>query len=219
MRTIDARPWWQRFTSDLPLKLGAIFTAMLLWYAATEDRRATVTRTLEIPLIVQGLSAQRAVSDLPSTVRATLRGPRVSLENLEPKDLEASIDVSSATEGFFSMDVRLRAPDGLSRIAVQPSRVSGSLELLVARSVPVRLASFETRPPGSQDLSPLRLQPRFVTASGRRADAERVTYALAVATQLPGRGATLEVRLTAVDERGEPVEGVTLEPARVRVSL
>ena len=99
------------------------------------------------------------------------RGPRVSLENLEARGLEASVDVSTASEGFFSMDVRLRAPEGLSKIAVQPSRVSGSLELLVARSVPVRLASFESRPPGSQDLNPLRLQPRFVTASGRPSQA------------------------------------------------
>jgi YbbR domain-containing protein len=204
---------------DLPLKLGAVLVAMVIWYAATEDRRATVTRTLEVPLVVQGLNAQRAVSDLPTTVKATLRGPRVSLETLEPKDLEASVDVSTASEGFFSMDVRLRAPDGLSRIAVQPSRVSGSLELLVARSVPVRLASFEARPPGSQDLNPLRLQPRFVTASGRRADVERVAYALAVATQLPTRDAGVDVRLTAVDGRGEPVEGVALEPARVRAAL
>ena len=211
--------WWQRFTSDLPLKIGAVLLSVLLWYAATEDRRATVTRTLELPLVVQGLSAQRAVSDLPQNVKATVRGPRATLETLEAGDLEATIDVSATAEGYFSEDVRLTAPEGLSKIALQPSRVSGSLELLVTRGVAVRVASLESRLPGSLDLTPARLEPRNVKASGRRVSVERVMFALGVATQLPAKGASLKVKLTAVDERGEPVEGVTLEPAFVKLSL
>ncbi len=211
--------WWQRLTSDLPLKIGAVLLAGLLWYAATEDRRATVTRTLELPLVVQGLSAQRAVSDLPQSVKATVRGPRATLETLEIKDLEATIDVTRTAEGYFSEDVRLTAPEGLSKIALQPNRVSGSLELLVTRGVAVRVASLESRLPGSLDLTPVRLEPRNVKASGRRVSVERVMFALGVATRLPAKGAALEVRLTAVDERGEPVEGVTLEPGLVKLSL
>ena len=221
MRTDDAlvTGWWQRFTSDLPLKIGAVLIAGLLWYAATEDRRATVTRTLELPLIVQGLSAQRAVSDLPQNVKATVRGPRATLENLEASNLEATIDVSATAEGYFSEDVRLTAPEGLSKIALQPSRVSGSLELLVTRGVAVRVASLESRLPGSLDLTPVRLEPRNVKASGRRVSVERVMFALGVATRLPAKGASLEVKLTAVDERGQAVEGVTLEPEFIKLSL
>ena len=211
--------WWGRFTSDLPLKIGAVLLSILLWYAATEDRRATVTRTLELPLVVQGLSAQRAVSDLPPNVKATVRGPRATLETLEVKDLEATIDVTRTAEGYFSEDVRLTAPEGLSKIALQPSRVSGSLELLVTRGVAVRVASLESRLPGSLDLTPVRLEPRNVKASGRRVSVERVMFALGVATQLPAKGAALEVRLTAVDERGQAVEGVTLEPEFIKLSL
>ena len=99
--------WWQRFTSDLPLKIGAVLLSVLLWYAATEDRRATVTRTLELPLIVQGLSAQRAVSDLPQNVKATVRGPRATLENLEASNLEATIDVSALLPGLDASGIDL----------------------------------------------------------------------------------------------------------------
>lgn len=211
--------WWQRFTGDLPLKIGAVLLSALLWFAATEDRRATVTRTLELPLVVQGLSAKRSVSDLPANVKATVRGPRATLETLEVSDLEATIDVSATTEGYFSEDVRLTAPEGLSKIALQPNRVSGSLELLVTRGVAVRVASLESRLPGSLDLTPVRLEPRSVKASGRRVSIQLVMFALAVATQLPAKGESLEVRLTAVDERGEPVDGVTLEPELVKLSL
>ena len=221
MRTDDAlvTGWWQRFTSDLLLKIGAVLIAGLLWYAATEDRRATVIRTLELPLIVQGLSAKRSVSDLPQNVKATVRGPRATLENLEVSNLEATIDVSATAEGYFSQDVRLTAPEGLSKIALQPSRVSGSLELLVTRGVAVRVASLESRLPGSLDLTPVRLEPRNVRASGRRVSVERVMFALGVATRLPAKGASLEVKLTAVDERGQAVEGVTLEPEMVKLGL
>jgi YbbR domain-containing protein len=213
------RNWWARFSSDLPTKLGALIVASLLWYAATSERRATVTRTLELPLVVQGLSAERAVSDLPTSVKASVRGPRVTLENLEPRDLEASVDVSTAADGYFSADVRLTVPEGLSKIALQPSRVSGTLELLVRRSVSVRLASLEARLPGSLDLTPLRFAPRNVTVLGRRAQVKQVMYALAIATQLPERGGSLDIKLTPVDERGEPVDGVSLEPSETKLTL
>ncbi len=211
--------WVRRLTHNLPAKLGALLIAGLLWFAATSDRRATVIRTLELPLQVQGLSAERAVSDLPISVKATVRGPRVTLENLEPRDLEATVDVGSLADGYFSEAVRLTAPEGLSKIALEPSRVSGTLELLVRERVSVRLASLESRGPGSLDLTPLRLSPKIVTVNGRRAQVERVAFALAVATRVPNRGQSLEVKLTAVDERGEPVDGVALKPDLVNLSL
>jgi YbbR domain-containing protein len=58
-----------------------------------------------------------------------------------------------------------------------------------------------------------------VTVNGRRAQVERVAFALAVATRVPNRGQTLEVKLTAVDERGEPVDGVALKPDLVNLTL
>jgi YbbR domain-containing protein len=210
---------WRQFAGDLPTKLGALAVAALLWFAATADRRATVTRTLELPLQVQGLSSERAVSDLPVNVKATVRGPRVTLENLEARDLEATVDVSRLADGYFSEDVRLTAPEGLSKIGLQPSRVSGTLELLVRQPVNVRVASLESRPPGSLELTPLRVSPRSVTVLGRRALVERVAFALVVATQNPPRGSTETVKLTPVDESGAPVDGVSLEPDSVTLSL
>jgi YbbR domain-containing protein len=208
----------RRFTSDLPTKLGALLVAGLLWFAATADRRATVTRTLELPLQVQGLSNERAVSDLPTSVKATVRGPRGTLENLEPRNLEATVDVNNLPDGFFSEDVRLTAPEGLSKIALQPSRVSGTLELLVRERVGVRLASLESRT-GTLNLTNVQVAPRFVTVLGRRALVQQVAFALAVSTQTPRANESQTVKLTPVDARGEPVDGVSLEPTSVTLGL
>ncbi|NJK43547.1 MAG: hypothetical protein HC933_04110 [Pleurocapsa sp. SU_196_0] len=217
MRT-SALALLRRFTSDLPTKLGALLVAGLLWFAATADRRATVTRTLELPLQVQGLSTERAVSDLPTSVKATVRGPRGTLENLEPRNLEAIVDVNNLPDGFFSEDVRLTAPEGLSKIALQPSRVSGTLELLVRERVGVRLASLESRT-GTLNLTNVQVAPRFVTVLGRRALVQQVAFALAVSTQTPRPNEPQTVKLTPVDSSGEPVDGVSLEPTSVTLGL
>ncbi len=204
-----------RLWHNFPQKLGALVAAIVLWFAATADRRATIQRSLEVPLIVRGASADLVVSDLPKTIRVTLEGNRTRLEGLPSNLIEASVDVSSLPDGFFSRAVTVTPPTGLTLVKLEPARASGTLNAVVREKTDVRAALLET--PGAPPLK-IKVDPSEVTVIGTRPQVERVAYALAVGMRQVAPNKPLEVRLTAMDTQGKPVEGVTLEPSRAKIS-
>jgi YbbR domain-containing protein len=204
-----------RLWHNFPQKLGALVAAIVLWFAATADRRATIQRSLEVPLIVRGASADLVVSDLPKTIRVTLEGNRTRLEGLPSNLIEASVDVSNLPDGFFSRAVTVTPPAGLNLVKLEPARASGTLNAVVREKTDVRAALLET--PGAPPLK-IKVDPSEVTVIGTRPQVERVAYALAVGMRQVAPNKPLEVRLTAMDTQGKPVEGVTLQPSRARIS-
>ena len=217
-RLFSPRSW--RVWHNFPQKIGALVVAVLLWFAATTDRRANITRNLEVPIEVIGLGNDRILTDLPKTIKLELKGARARVETLEGKDVAASLDVTDLEDGFFTHPVKITLPDGVVRSSNQVVTVNGSLNQLARDTLAVRIAALEPTPalPGGV-LEPklLRAMPDEVTMVGSQEALDRVAYALALIPKNPGIGRTLEVRLLAVDAQGRVVEGVRLEPAKVKV--
>lgn len=190
----------ERLTQNWVAKLGALLVAVLLWFSATNERRSTATRSLEVPLEVRGLSENRVIRDLPKTVRLQIQGARAELEQLEASNLEASIQITNRPDGFFSSDVRVDAPSNVTVLSYEPRRVSATLKSVVEQSVLVRIATLENT---------VSLPSSFtVLAIGTTEQVAQVAFALGVA----GAG---ETHLTPVDRNGQLVEGVRLEPSVV----
>ena len=204
-----------RLWHNFPQKVGALIAAVALWLAATADRRATVQRNFDVPLIVRGTLEERVVSDLPRTVRITLEGNRSRLESLPANLIEASVDVSGLPDGFFARSVTVNPPSGLSIVRLEPSRVSGTIDAVVRDKVEVRAALLET--PGAPPLR-INVNPDEVTVVGPRPKVAMVAYALALGSRRVAPNKPLEVRLTPMDSEGRPVDGVRLEPARAKIS-
>ena len=204
-----------RLWHNFPQKLGALVAAIVLWFAATADRRVTIQRSLEVPLIVRGAGAERVVSDLPKTIRVTLEGNRTRLEGLPSSVIEASVDVNSLPDGFFNRPVTVTPPSGLTLVRLEPARASGTLNAVVREKTEVRAALLETS--GAPPLR-IKVNPGEVTVIGTRPQVDRVAYALALGSRQVAPNKALEVRLTPMDNQGKPVEGVRLEPTRAKIS-
>jgi YbbR domain-containing protein len=74
-------------------KLGALLISIALWLAATNERRSTITRGLEIPLEIRGITENRVIKDLPKTIALKIQGARGELEQIQSSNLEASINI------------------------------------------------------------------------------------------------------------------------------
>jgi YbbR domain-containing protein len=218
-RLISPRTW--RVWHNFPQKIGALIVAVLLWFAATTDRRANITRNLEVPIEVIGLGSDRILTDLPKTIKLELQGAKARVETLEGKDVAASLDVTDIGDGFFTHPLKITLPDGVVRSSNQAVTVNGTLNQLARDVVTVRIASLEPTPalPGGV-LEPklMRATPDEVKMIGAQEALDRVAYALALTPKNPGIGRSIEVRLLAVDPQGRVVDGVRLEPGKVKVA-
>ena len=214
LRTTLFTPKRWRLWHNFPQKLGALIVAIVLWFAATADRRATITRTYDVPLVLNGIDKSHVVTGQPKTVRVTLEADRTRLETLSVNLIEATADVGEL-DGFFTKPVTVNEPEGTRLIRTEPKQITGTLDEVVREQIEVRVALLE-----SSAAPPLKInvKPNEVTMIGPRPKIQQVAYALALATRQVGSNKSLEVRLTAVDSAGKPVEGVQLVPSRARIS-
>ena len=211
------RYWWQRLLHNLPQKFLALLLAFILWFVATEDRRANIQQSYDVALDVRdttGGQEKRATFGLnPASVRVTLSGSRQRLGALNASDIGAYVDVTDLPDGEFSRTVRVVGPDGTRSIKVVPTVAAGRIDAELSRSQPIILSV--TAPPGDS-VPRYVLSPRQVTVSGPSQVVDSVARVVTVPVTLM-QGDQLETRLMALDAQGQPVE-VRLTPASTTVA-
>lgn len=191
----------RRLLDHLPEKLLALLAAGLVWYQL-QASEPIAERTLTRPLQVLGVRQGQSVSGVPQTVELRLRGPARLIEGNNLSTVNAYIDLSGVGEGAFVRNVQVGLPAGVRLVAAEPGRVEGRLEAVVSQRLPVEIHS-----PGRW----LRFEPTDVQVVGPRGLVDRAAKALGV--DMGGD----QVRLFPVDTRGEPLEGLALNPDQVRV--
>jgi YbbR domain-containing protein len=167
------------------------------------------------------LGTDRILTDLPKTIKLELQGAKARVETLEGKDVAASLDVTDLENGFFTHPIKITIPDGVVRSSNQVVMVNGTLNQLARDVTTVKIATLEpnpTLPGGVLDPKLMRATPDEVAMVGAQDALDRVAFALALVSKNPGVGRVIEVRLLAVDPQGRVVDGVRLEPAKVKVA-
>lgn len=218
-RWLEPRYAWRRGTHNLGPKLLAVVVAVTLWFVATADRRANVEQGYDVPVTVRDTTGgrgegTRATSDLnPATVRVTLTGRPERLRELRPGNIEAIVDVTGAPEGSFTRPVVVSAPSATQVSRKSPDTVQGFVDTQLTRTLPVVL-SVVTPPEASL--------PRYTVtpAEARITGPGRVIIRVKKLVTSPGSlgaASELEVPLIALNEEGQPVEGVVSNPATVTV--
>jgi len=194
----------RRLLHNWPIKLAALLTATILWYQLREVE-PVVERSLERPLEVVGVDAERRPVGLPKRVLVRLRGTSRIIKNLRPNAVIAFVDLSGIKEGQFSAPVQVRAPSGVNVIEVVPAEVSATLERLGAGVLPVEVYTSG---------AVVTYEPESVEIKGPASLVEQARLAIGVDMNEKG-----VVKLVPVDEGGLPVEGLELEPAEAQVKI
>ncbi|MFK7602225.1 YbbR-like domain-containing protein [Deinococcus sp. SM5_A1] len=218
-RWLEPRYAWGRSIHNLGPKLLAVVVAVTLWFVATADRRANVEQGYDVPVTVRDTTGgrgegTRATSDLnPGTVRVTLSGRPERLRELRAGNIEAIVDVTGAPEGSFTRPVTVAAPNGTTVSRKSPDTVQGFVDTQLTRTLPIVL-SVVTPPEASL--------PRYVVtpSEARVTGPGRVIVQVSKLVTSPeslGAASEREVPLIALDEAGQPVEGLQTNPATVTV--
>ena len=223
-RRIDLR---RAVTSDFPLKAAAILVAVIFWIvsvvnaAPTEVAREFGGRVpVERPEVPAGYVLQGQLGD----VGVTLRGTEAALSNVVASDLHATLDLGAADlHRADPQDVPVRVPDpasaGVRVVEISPATVNVRIEPITSRSVAAQ-ARFANDPPGGTFAGDPAITPSEVKVSGPASQVARI--AALYATVRFGDAVTdlvQSVQPVAVDAAGTTIEGLTVDPALVQVSV
>jgi YbbR domain-containing protein len=209
--------WAQRLVHHWPRKLGALAVALFVWLIVATDSATTAQRSLLVPLVVEGLDADRLVVGLPELVEVTVSGASNRIDRLRPESFDAVLDLSDAV-GAFQVEVAVAPPQGIVLERVTPSEVIGELETAVSASVPVRVTVAGAL--GPDERLAASADPETAQVRGRAAVVANV---VAVVVPVAAEDARTQVEANvapyAVDAFGRPVLDVAISPARVAVTL
>ena len=205
---------WRQLLHKLPVKLGALLLATVFWFFVSTDDALVAQRTLRAPLHTEGLAETQTALGLPERVTVRLSGSSSRLSALNPDSLDVVLNLRGVT-GDFTRAVRVFPPQGITVVRVNPSELIGTVETRIQKEVPVQVVTLGAV--AADTVLTLRPDPAKAQVTGAETQLAQVTQVLA-----PYDPATTGVntsKLYAADAQGEPVAGVTVTPAQVRVSV
>ncbi len=202
-----------------PLKLAAIGLATLL-YGGLVLSQSSASLTGVIPVAVEN---QPEDTFLLTAIRPVSEVRFFSPSGVQPiaSDFEAWVDLADVTPGVGpqSVPVRVRSVDPRVRVlGFQPEIVTIDLDRVDRRTVAVRVERGDA--PANLELGTVTIDPREVEVVGPASVIARVVAARAdVIIQPSGIDVDQDVELVPVDDVGDAVAQVRLEPATARVTI
>jgi len=215
----------QRLLKFIPTFLTALVLALAVWISAVTSTDPTEERQYSepVPIEVIGLDPGLMITNEPADqINVVLSAPRSIWNQLtaDPTTIRAVIDLSGLEPGSHSVPIQVQVSlRPVQIVSRAPRTVMVNLERLSTRTVPINLVTRGDPAIGYQAGLPTLSQTSTVV-SGPASVVERVqkVEALLDLTQV---FETLNRTLTlqAVDANESPVNGLTLTPDRVTVTL
>jgi YbbR domain-containing protein len=213
-------------TADFPLKTAAVLIAVILWIVSAVSAPPTeVVRdyggrvAVERGAVPPGYVLEGQLGD----VGVRLRGTEAALANVVAADLHATLDLPLAdVHRSEPQDVPVHvdvATPGVKVESIAPASVTVRIEPITSRDVAVQ-ARFANDPPAGTFAGDAAITPSEVRVSGAASQVARI--AALYATVRFGDAATdlvLSVQPTAVDASAATIEGLTVDPAVVQVTV
>src|SRR3972149_7049482 len=201
----------------------SVVLGFALWIFVTDTENPTRSGVLPFRLEVEHLNlpGDLVVANSIADVRVRVEVDQDIWDTLSPADFRATIDLDGLQVGTYDLPVRVEPMTGRGNLEVinaTPESVAGDLEPFFTKSGPVSIELEEVRSDYQATIVDQSVDTVLVT--GPRDRVSKVDKALG-RLDLTGRTDDVDqaVRLRAVDQRMQPVDGVTLEPSAVNVSV
>jgi YbbR domain-containing protein len=205
-----------------------LLLAITLWTYVSFTTNPNSSRQVITPIRVVGLPAGLMLVDpgsgLPydfadSTV-LTISGPLQAIREVTGADFQAVINLGNARNpDVLDVRVTVDGPELVRVLSLNPSVVTVRVARELVKTVPVRITP-QGQPPFSYTRGPMTQGAEEAVARGPEELVQRVVVA-AAAIDLQGQTVDLDtiLPLQPVDEAGDVVQGVTVNPERVSVHI
>jgi YbbR domain-containing protein len=204
-----------------PLKLAAIALATLLYAGLIVSQNA---QTRDVGVAIQ------AVNQPPNTITIGSLGEVTEVRYfvsdntnvpITSANFTATVDLANVQPGPGAQSVRVNVESADPRVRVisaTPAFISVHLEKVEPKEVPVVVVPGTV--PSGLAIQPPQASLRTATVRGAESDIARVSAVRATVTiDTSGIDIDADFPLTPIDELGEPVRGVEVDPATVHIAM
>ena len=205
--------------------LWAFALAMAVWVSAVTSADPDETRVLTNPVPLQIVGQDPGLilnEEIPTAVEVTLRAPRSvwSLIEADPQIVQAILDLSGLSSGVHELDLQIQVDVRPVKIeSVTPRTITCTLEQLATQTLPVELSMSGEAAIGYQ-VGEITIDPLKIAMAGAQSQVQKVQRAR-VSVNLSGLRENFDqiIPVEILDQNGLPVDGITISPELVRVSM
>lgn len=205
--------------------LWAFALAMAVWISAVTSADPDETRALPsaVPLQIVGQDPGLVLNgDIPTEVEVTLRAPRSIWDMISsgPQIVNAILDLSGLSSGEHTLDLKIQVDARpIQIVSVAPRTITFTLEPLATQSFDIALSLTGEAAIGYQ-MGDAILDPVEIVVAGAQSQVQKVKRAR-VSINLNGVRENIDQTLIVevLDEKGQKVEGITVSPESIHVSL
>ncbi len=205
--------------------LWALALAISVWVAAVTAADPDETRSLPtaVPVEIIGQDPSLVVnSEMPKTVEVTLRAPRSVWDMVEanPSLVRAILDFSGLSSGEHTIELQVQLnARPVQILSVAPNAVTFTLEPLATQTLNVDVSLAGEAAIGYQ-VGDVSLAPMQIVVAGAQSQVQKVARAR-VSVNLDGIRESIDETVTVevLDESGLPVNGITVSPESIHVTL
>jgi YbbR domain-containing protein len=205
--------------------LWAFALALAAWISAVTAADPDETRALAAPVPVQiiGQASNLVLnSNIPKDVEVTLRAPRSVWNVIEadPQLVRAILDLSGMSSGDHVEELQIQVDARpVQIVSVSPRTITFTLEPLITKTLTINPSISGEAAIGYQ-VGEIILEPGEVVIAGAESQVQKVMRAR-VSVDLNGIRENFDQILPVeiLDENGQMIDGVTLSPESIRVTL
>jgi YbbR domain-containing protein len=213
---------------NLSLMLLALIIAVVVWIAAEWERDRIVEDEFDRPIPVQVINqpvGTHLVEGWTQEVRVRLKAPQSVWNQLKPEDFGAILDLSPNSSPLEPGEYRIGVQVSLDveqtiLLDVEPAIIEVALEAIRERTMPVQV-DIRNEPELSYQAEEPVVAPETVQVVGPASLVDQVQQVV-TSVSLQGARATVKndaAALTPVDASGRRVNGVTLTPETVQITV
>jgi len=215
----------KKILSFIPTILTSLLLAFVVWFSAVNSKDPTeeITYVQPIPIEILGQNPQYTISEQSANnIIVTIKAPQ-SVHNALSNDMgqiQARINIAELQDGHAELIPDITVGIKPAKVVdFNPKTVRLTIEKLVTETFDVKLNQTGNLPMGLEARTP-RLDPLDVHVTGPVSKVSLVQEVLAtVDMSMVTTNLTKQVDLQAIDAEGNIVEGLTLSPSRVTVTI
>ncbi len=215
----------KRISKNIPTFLTALLLAITIWIMAVNSNDPVDKQTFPqgIPIELIGQDADLVItSEIPSQVTVSLSAPISMWETLidSPELVHAYIDLSGLQEGPHELKVQVEVDARPVKVeTIAPSEIGVILEPLYSKYYEIQLVQ-PSQPAVGYEAGEPEINETHATVSGPASRMEKVTEVRAILdVSQANQDIDRDITLAAYDVNGVIVDGVTIEPTQVHVSM
>lgn len=191
------------FVENLGLKTLSVCCAVALYAVTHGPETAQRTFSVSVLSLMPADSAKRQLlTQLPTEVGITLKGPRTQLDELHSDDIGAlRLDLRSAQDAKIDIDEKMfHIPAGLTVQQIFPGSIKVRWDDVIAKSIPVQVPRTGETAPGYTVKGVVVSDPVEVQARGARSVVDVIQVARAAPFDVTGMGLGLHTLKLPLDK-------------------